>query len=63
MHNDKNYHPACHIFAVDEEGDEYLLDVFYKGVKVETIIATDTLEKAVNTVSVAGLVAEVIGRR
>ena len=34
MHNDKNYHPACHIFAVDEEGDEYLLDVSHKGVKV-----------------------------
>ncbi len=33
MHNDKNYHPACHIFAVDEEGDEYLLDVSHKGVK------------------------------
>lgn len=30
---------------------------------VETIIATDTLEKAVSTVSVAGLIAGAIGRR
>ncbi len=30
-HN-SNEHPACHIFAVDEEGQEYLLDVSMKGV-------------------------------
>jgi len=61
MHNDKNYHPACHIFAVDEGGDEYLLDVSYEGVKVGG--DSDTLEKAVSTVSVAGLIAGAIGRR
>jgi UDP-2,3-diacylglucosamine pyrophosphatase LpxH len=26
-------HPPCHVFAVDEDGGEYLLDVTYKGVK------------------------------
>ena len=26
-------HPPCHVSAVDENGDEYLLDVTYKGVK------------------------------
>ena len=30
MHGDKNYHPACHLFAVDEKGEEYLLDVSFK---------------------------------
>ena len=33
VHNDKD-HPACHLFAVDESGDEYLLDVSYKDVRV-----------------------------
>ena len=29
MHADENYHPACHLFAVDENGQEYLLDVSF----------------------------------
>ena len=33
IHN-KEDHPACHLFAVDEDGEEYLLDVSYKNVKV-----------------------------
>lgn len=27
-------HPACHIFAVDDKGKEYMLDVSFKGVEV-----------------------------
>lgn len=34
VHN-KQDHPACHIFAVDENGEEYILDISYKNVKVE----------------------------
>jgi hypothetical protein len=30
----KNYHPACHIFIVNEEGEEYLFDVSFKDVQV-----------------------------
>ncbi len=30
----KNYHPACHIFAVDMDGVEYLLDVSYGDVEI-----------------------------
>lgn len=33
VHSPKD-HPACHIFIVDENGEEYLLDVSYKGVDV-----------------------------
>jgi len=29
MHGDENYHPACHLFAVDENEQEYLLDVSF----------------------------------
>ena len=32
-HNE-NDHPACHIFAVDKDGKEYLLDISYKNVEV-----------------------------
>ncbi len=31
MHGDEDYHPACHLFAVDDNGEEYLLDVSFKG--------------------------------
>jgi hypothetical protein len=31
----KKEHPPCHIFCVDKNGDEYLLDVSFKEVKVE----------------------------
>jgi UDP-2,3-diacylglucosamine pyrophosphatase LpxH len=31
----KEDHPPCHLFAVGEDGNEYLLDVSYKGVEVE----------------------------
>ncbi len=34
VHN-KNDHPACHIFAVDEEGKEYLADISFHDVKVK----------------------------
>jgi len=34
VHNRED-HPACHLFAVDEGGKEYLLDVSYEHVKVE----------------------------
>jgi hypothetical protein len=27
-------HPACHLFAIGEDGEEYLLDVSFKGVRV-----------------------------
>jgi hypothetical protein len=27
-------HPACHLFAVDEAGEEYLLDVTFAGLRV-----------------------------
>lgn len=30
----KKNHPACHIFAVDKDGNEYLLDLSYKGVNI-----------------------------
>ena len=33
--NNKKDHPACHLFAVGEDGEEYLVDVSYKGVEVE----------------------------
>lgn len=33
VHGDEG-HPACHIFAIDDDGDEYLLDVSYKDVYV-----------------------------
>ena len=38
--NNPQDHPVCHIFAVDNNCDEYLLDVSYKGVKVgnETLL-------------------------
>ena len=29
------YHPTCHIFAVDEEGEEYLFDVSFKDATVD----------------------------
>jgi len=31
----KEDHPPCHLFAVGEDGNEYILDVSYKGVEVE----------------------------
>ncbi len=34
VHNHEDHAP-CHLFAVDESGEEYLLDVSYKDVKVE----------------------------
>lgn len=34
VHNKKD-HPACHLFAVGEDGEEYILDVSYKEVNVE----------------------------
>lgn len=34
VHNKKD-HPACHLFAVGENGEEYLADVSYKGINVE----------------------------
>ncbi len=34
MHQDKDYHPACHLFAVAEGGEEYMLDVSYLLTKV-----------------------------
>ena len=30
----KTHHPACHIFAVDEAGEEYLFDLSFKNVRV-----------------------------
>jgi hypothetical protein len=33
-HNEED-HPACHLFIVDNEGKEYLLDVSFKDVRVE----------------------------
>lgn len=42
VHN-KEDHPACHLFAVDEDGEEYLVDVSFKNVKVE---GTSILELA-----------------
>jgi hypothetical protein len=27
-------HPACHLFVVDEEGEEYLFDITYKDVYI-----------------------------
>ncbi|MEW6736255.1 MAG: metallophosphoesterase [Acidobacteriota bacterium] len=33
VHNAED-HPACHIFVIDEQGDEYLLDVSFKDVCV-----------------------------
>lgn len=32
--NNKENHPACHIFAVDKEGKEYFLDLSYKDVNI-----------------------------
>jgi len=34
VHHEEN-HPACHLFAVDESGKEYLLNVSFKDVRVE----------------------------
>lgn len=31
--HDPAHHPACHLFAVDEEGNEYLADLTFKGVQ------------------------------
>jgi len=39
----KKEHPPCHIFCVDSKGDEYLLDVSFKDVKIE---AQDLLDLA-----------------
>ncbi len=33
VHNPQD-HPACHIFVIDDNGREYLLDVSYKGVQI-----------------------------
>ena len=30
----KHRHPACHVFAVDASGTEYILDVSYKEMKI-----------------------------
>jgi Calcineurin-like phosphoesterase len=34
MSPSRGHHPACHIFAVDEAGEEYLFDISFKGVKI-----------------------------
>lgn len=31
---DRDQHPACHLFAVDENGEEYLFDISFKGAEV-----------------------------
>ncbi len=30
----KDRHPACHVFAVDASGKEYILDMSYKDIKI-----------------------------
>ncbi len=30
----KESHPACHVFAVDASGKEYMLDMSYKEIKI-----------------------------
>lgn len=35
MHADEHYHPACHLFAVDDDGEEYMLDVSFKSKDLE----------------------------
>lgn len=34
MSPSRGHHPACHIFAVDEAGEEYLFDISFKNVKI-----------------------------
>jgi hypothetical protein len=31
----KGHHPACHLFAVGENGEEYLLDISFRGAEVD----------------------------
>lgn len=38
---DRRNHPACHLFAVDSNGEEYLMDISYKNVKVEDRLLLD----------------------
>jgi hypothetical protein len=40
-------HPACHIFAVDDECEEYMLDISFKGVKVGEDLLIDLASKDV----------------
>ncbi len=40
-------HPACHIFAVDDEGGEYMLDISFSGVKVGEDLLIDLASKDV----------------
>ena len=40
MNNPKE-HPACHVFAVDENCEEYILDVSYKKVRVDNDLLLD----------------------
>lgn len=35
MHADEHYHPACHLFAVDDDGEEYMLDVSFRSKDLE----------------------------
>ena len=34
MSPSRGHHPACHIIAVDEAGEEYLFDISFKNVKI-----------------------------
>jgi hypothetical protein len=41
-------HPACHLFAVDEHGNDYFLDVSYRDIRVGQDLMLDLAERQVN---------------
>jgi hypothetical protein len=55
-------HPACHLFAVDDSGNEYLLDVSYDGIKIgaDTVLELAELQLDQRLKRVGG-VADTIG--
>jgi hypothetical protein len=44
VHN-RHHHPACHIFIVDERGEEFLLDISFKSVKIDGDFLLDIARK------------------
>jgi hypothetical protein len=59
----RDRHPACHVFAVDETGKEYLLDVSYKDIRVGDDLLLTLAEMQVDQrLNRVGTQTEVIAR-
>jgi hypothetical protein len=41
----KERHPACHLFAVDDSGAEYMLDISYRDIKIGKELLLDIAER------------------